>query len=80
MTKRLTEKELLEGLDAHTAHAYELADLLPQELTPLERLKGTVKHYERPTDPVWYEYFESDERVTDDFMEDREQPKSGGTQ
>ncbi|RBP30718.1 hypothetical protein DET50_107133 [Marinobacter pelagius] len=46
--KRLTEKDLLEGLDAHTAHADELAQPLPQELTPLERLKGSVKRYERP--------------------------------
>ncbi|EHJ04205.1 hypothetical protein KYE_12360 [Marinobacter manganoxydans MnI7-9] len=30
MTKRPTEKELLEGLDAYTAHADELADPLPQ--------------------------------------------------
>ncbi|MFB2765065.1 hypothetical protein [Marinobacter shengliensis] len=78
-TKRPTEKELLEGLDAHTAHADELADLLPQERTPLERLKGSVKRYERPTDPVWDEFFESDEGVTDDFMEDREQLKNGRT-
>ncbi|ABM17314.1 hypothetical protein [Marinobacter nauticus] len=76
-TKRMTEKELLEGLDAHTAHADELAELLPQELTPLERLKGSVKRYERPTDPVWDEFFESDEGVTDDFMEDRERPNKG---
>ncbi|MGC8120000.1 hypothetical protein [Marinobacter sp. VGCF2001] len=74
-TKLMTEKELLEGLDAHTAHADELAEPLPQELTPLDRLKGSVKRYERPTDPVWDEFFESDEGVTDDFMEDREQPK-----
>jgi antitoxin VapB len=75
-TKRPTEKELLEGLDAHAAHADELADLLPQELSPLERLKGSVKHYDRPTDPVWDEWFDS-EGVSDDFMEDREQPKDG---
>lgn len=76
-TKRPTEKELLDGLDAYTAHADELADLLPQELTPLERLKGSVKRYERPTDPVWDEFFESDEGVTADFMEDRERLKKG---
>jgi antitoxin VapB len=34
--KTFTEKELLEALDAHTAHADELAEPLPQELTPLE--------------------------------------------
>ena len=61
------------GLDAHTAHADELADPLPQELTPLERLKGSVKRYDRPTDSVWDEYFDSD-GVSDDLMEDREQP------
>ncbi|MCE0760087.1 hypothetical protein LWH94_12830 [Marinobacter sp. G11] len=75
ITKSPTEKELLEGLDAHTAHADELAELLPQELTPLERLKGSVKRYERPTDSVWDEYFNS-EGVSDDFMEDRDQPAS----
>jgi len=48
--KKLTEQDLLKGLDAHTAHADELADPLPQELAPLERLKGSVKRYERPTD------------------------------
>ena len=73
-TKRPTEKELLDGLDAYTAHADELAEPLPQELTPLERLKG----YERPTDPVWDEYSDS-EGVSDDFMEEREQPKNGRT-
>jgi len=34
--KRLTEKELLKDLDAKSAHANELAEPLPQELTPLE--------------------------------------------
>jgi len=77
-TKRPTEKELLDGLDAHTAHADELAEPLPQELTPLERLKGTVKRYDRPTDPVWDEYSDS-EGVSDDVMADREQPKDGRT-
>ena len=72
-TKRPTEKKLLEGLDAYTAHADELAEPLPQELTPLERLKGSVNRYDRPTDSVWGEYFDSD-GVSDDFMEDREQP------
>ncbi|MBC7193725.1 MULTISPECIES: hypothetical protein [unclassified Marinobacter] len=75
-TKCPTEKELLDGLDAHTAHADELAQPLAQELTPLERLKGSVKRYDRPTDPVWDEYFDS-EGVSDDFMEDRDQPKQG---
>jgi antitoxin VapB len=70
---RFTERELLDGLDAKTAHADELAELLPQELTPLERLKGSVKNYERPLDSFWDKYFDSDERVSDDFMTDRGQ-------
>jgi antitoxin VapB len=70
--KQLTEQDLLKGLDAHTAHADELADPLPQELTPLERLKGSVKRYDRPTDPVWDGFFDADEGVTADFMEERE--------
>ena len=76
-SKRPSEKELLNGLDAHTAHADELAEPLLQELTPLERLKGSVKRYDRPTDPLWDEWFESDDRATKDFMEDREPPKDG---
>ncbi|MEP1216629.1 MAG: hypothetical protein ABJM11_00185 [Marinobacter sp.] len=70
--KTFTEQELLAGLDAESAHADELATMLPQELTPLERLKGSVIRYERPLDPVWDEYFDSDEGVSEDFMEDRE--------
>ena len=72
--KRMTEKEILDGLDARGAHADDLAEPLAQELEPLERLRGSVKRYNRPTDPVWDEYFDSDEGVTDDFMEDRDQP------
>lgn len=75
--KTFTEQELLEGLDAESAHADELAEPLPEELTPLERLKGSVLHYERPTDPVWDEYFDSGDGVSDDFMQDREQPPKG---
>jgi antitoxin VapB len=75
--KRKTEQELLEGLDAKGAHADELAELLPHELTPLERLKGSVKRYDRPTDPVWGEYVDSEKGVTDDIMEDRDQPTEG---
>ncbi len=71
--KQITEQELLEGLNAHTAHADELAQPLPHELTPLERLKGSVKRYDRPTDPIWDEFCKSAEGVTDDFTEDREQ-------
>lgn len=75
--KRLTETELLVGLDAYTAHADELAQPLPQELTPLKRLKGSVKRYDRPTDPVWDEFFYSEEGVSEDFMEDRDQLLKG---
>ena len=75
--KRMTEKELLNDLDAKGAHADEVAEPLPQELAPLERLTGSVKHFERPTDPVWDEYVDSEEDVTDDFMEDRDQPTEG---
>lgn len=75
--KTFTEQELLHGLDAKGAHADELAEPLSQELTPLERLKGSVKHYDRPTDSVWDEYFDSDEGVSEDFMEDRGQPPEG---
>jgi len=72
---RKSEQDLLEGLDSFTAHADELAQPHPEELTPLERLKGSVKRYDRPTDPVWDEYIDS-EGVSDDFLEDRDQPKS----
>lgn len=43
--KGYTEQELLEHLEAESAHADELAILLPQELTPFERLKGSVVSY-----------------------------------
>jgi antitoxin VapB len=72
--KKPTEQDLLKDLDAHTAHADELAEPLPQELTPLERLKGSIKRYDRPTESVWDEFFDADEGVSDDFMEDRDQP------
>jgi antitoxin VapB len=71
----MTEQELLHDLDPHTAHADGLAKSLPEELTPLERLKGSVKRYERPTEPVWEEYFDSEEGVSDDFVEEQEQLK-----
>jgi antitoxin VapB len=54
-----------------------VAEPLPQELAPVERLTGSVKHFQRPTDPVWDEFFDSDEGVSSDFMDDRDQsPKS----
>ncbi|WBU42676.1 MULTISPECIES: hypothetical protein [Marinobacter] len=75
MVKRLTEGELLKGLNAHTVHADELAQPLEQELTPLEKLRGSVKKYDHPTEPVWDEFFDS-EGVSEDFMEDRDQPSN----
>jgi antitoxin VapB len=75
--KPMTEHELLQDLNAHTAHADELAQPLHKELTPLERLKGSVKRYDRPTDPVWNEFFDSGEGVSENFMEDRDQPSEG---
>jgi antitoxin VapB len=50
--KRSTEQELIEGLDAYGAHADELAELLPHETESLEKLRGSVKKFERPTDPA----------------------------
>lgn len=77
--RRMTEHELLRDLNRYTAHADELAKPGANELSPLERLKGSVKRYVRPTDPVWDEYFDS-EGVTHDFMEDRNQPANGERQ
>ena len=54
---RPTEKELLEGLDAHTSHADELAEPLHQELTPLECQEVSVQETSRPTDQVWDDFF-----------------------
>ena len=48
--KRPTEQELIEGLDVDGAHADELAEPLSNELEPLEKLKDSVKKFERPTD------------------------------
>lgn len=72
--KTFNEQELLKGLNAEMSHADELAKLLPKELTPLERLKGSVLRYDRPTDPVWEDSFDSDEDVAENFPEDRNQP------
>lgn len=74
---RFTEHELLDGLNAKTAHADELAELLPQEITPLERLRGSVTHYERPLDPVWEDDSDPNDHLSSGFMEDRGQlPKN----
>jgi antitoxin VapB len=58
--KPLTEQELLEDLNEESAHADELPQPLMHELSPLEQLKGSVKSYERPTDPVWDEHVDTD--------------------
>ena len=73
--KRPTEQELLENLDAYGAHADELAEPLPHESEPLEKLKGSVKEFERPTHPAiapedWDVWFDG-EGPSKDFMEDR---------
>jgi len=72
--KQFAEKDLLKDLDEWSSHADELAEPLPQELEPLERLQESVKRYDRPTDPVRDEYAGSDGGFIDDFMEDRDQP------
>lgn len=76
MSKPLTEQELLKNLDAHTAHADELATPLPEELEPLERLKGSVKRYDRPFDGCW----EADSEDTDvkNSTHDDESPAESG--
>ncbi len=71
--KRMTEKDLLEGMDAYKAHGDELAEPFTQELVPLERLRGSVKRYDRPTEPVWEEYVSSDDCPTKDAMNDQDQ-------
>lgn len=76
--RRYTEQELLEGLDAKTAHADELVQPLPQELDPSERLQGSVTRYDRPLDGCWDGDIDSEEelRCSDDFLPDREEPSS----
>ncbi len=76
--KRLTEQELLKDLDAITAHADELAQPRPQELEPLERLRDSVKRYDRPLDGCWDGDIDPEEekRCTGDLPLNREQPSS----
>lgn len=76
--KRPAEHELLAYLDKMTAHADELAQPLPQELDPLERLRGTVTRYDRPLDGCWDGDIDPDEeqRCSDDSMPDRVRPTS----
>ena len=70
----LTERDLLEGLDPTKALADELAEPLPQELEPLEKLKGSVKKFERPLDGFEDEFFGSAEPCTEEYLQDRDQP------
>lgn len=49
---RISEADLLKDLDGYRAHADERAEPTSQELEPLPRLKGSVKKYDRPTDPA----------------------------
>ncbi|MDV3503711.1 hypothetical protein [Marinobacter sp. M-5] len=70
-----SEADLLNGLDEDSVHGDELAELTPRGLDPLERLRGSVKGYKRPTDPVWQDYFDGDS-VSEDFMIDRDQTSS----
>lgn len=122
MKERPTEKELLEGLDSHGAHADELAvpsdnewchnadpdnryeeakgqlnpavaddrisdneslqgyvDQREVDRRPLERLRGSVKHFDGPTMPLdnWDAWFE-DHGVSDDFGINRDQPRQEG--
>lgn len=58
---KFTEQELLDGLDARTAHADELVQPLPQEVDPLERLRGSVKKYDKPFDGCWDGDIDSEE-------------------
>lgn len=76
MSKPLKEQELLKKLNAHTAHADELATPLPQELEPLERLRGSVKRYDRPFDGCW-ETDSEDTDVTDPNHGDEPSAESG---
>lgn len=69
-----SEEELLRGLDEYTSHADELFKPLPEELDPLEKLKGSVIRYDGPFAPVWDEWFD-DSGVSEDYMADRDQPE-----
>jgi antitoxin VapB len=75
VTKRFTEKDLLKGLDAHGAHADEAAEPTANELTPLERLRGSVLKYENPLADTWDEWFDAAGESNSQLSEDRDQPK-----
>lgn len=77
-----TEQEPLENLDAYGAHADELAKPLSHESESLKKLKGSVKKFERPTEPAiapedWDAWFDG-EGASEDFMVDRDQPLGKG--
>ncbi len=77
--KRPTEQELPRDMDADSAHADELARPLPHESEPLDKLKGSIKTFERPTDPAvdpedWDAWFAGD-GVSEDFMKYRGQKR-----
>jgi len=77
--KRPTEHELLKNLDAYGAHADELAKPGRSESDPLERLKGSVEKFERPTEPAiqpedWDAWFDG-EGVSEDFMMNRREKR-----
>mgnify|MGYP006450212539 CR=1 FL=1 len=48
------ERRLLRGLDEYTAHADEAATLTQEELDLelRDKLRGSVRHYDDPTEPV----------------------------
>lgn len=69
-----SEKDLLRGLNEHSGHADEVFEPLPEELDPLEKLKGSVLKYDDPFVPVWDEWFD-DSGVSEDYMADRDQPE-----
>lgn len=86
-----TEQELLKGLNEENVHADELAEPTNKEwgmgsdtsrhgnplAAPLERLRGSVKRYDQPIEPLpdWDEWFDG-EGVSEDFMANREQPNN----
>ncbi|PVY76869.1 antitoxin VapB [Tamilnaduibacter salinus] len=74
-TKRPTETELLNGLDATGAHSDELADLLPEELDLQFPSSDSVKNNKLSQSHTWDEYFDEEPGCTDDFMGQRDQPK-----
>jgi len=76
MTKRPAEKDLLKDLDAYTSHADELAEPLPQELSPLDRLRGSVKHYEL----VWESLWEEDGDTTASKQTGQQSGNQGGSE